>query len=201
MRKALAKRFGMVMLVGVMVLNLSLAIMADRALAAPPSRGGSSATTTQNWDTALPPDQRFTVLAAFSSQAVRDNNTGLVWELAPDTTPRSWGEAAAVCLNKTSGGQKGWRLPSIPELTSLIDPSVVHPAVTLQAGHPFINVQPGPYWSATSRADDSTNAWLVHFGLVGGEVRADNKTQKFQSPDVYSYRAWCVRGPMNADQY
>lgn len=198
MRHAWVSRVGIVTLVGIMVLSGGLNLMADNAGAAPPNKGGSS---TQNWDTVLPADQRFTVLAAFNNQAVRDNQTGLVWEQTPDTTPRDWGEAAATCLRLISGEQKGWRLPAIPELTSLIDPSVAHPAVTLPPGHPFTNVQPGPYWSATSRADDPTNAWVVHFGLVSGEVRIENKTQKFQSPAVYSYRAWCVRGPMNADVY
>ena len=56
---------------------------------------------TQNWDKNLPSTSRFTVLAKFNNQAVRGNNTGLVWEQAPNgTPPRSWNDAVRYCLNK-----------------------------------------------------------------------------------------------------
>jgi hypothetical protein len=71
---------------------------------------------TLRWDQALPAAQRFVVLAAFNNEAVLDKNTGLVWEKSPQTTTNTWLGACHDCLNKTIGGQKGWRLPSIPEL-------------------------------------------------------------------------------------
>ena len=52
------------------------------------------------------------------------------------------------CPNKNVGGRKSWRLPSFPELASLIDPSNANP--TLPTGHPFTNVQSAHYWSATA---------------------------------------------------
>ena len=39
----------------------------------------------------------------------------------------------------TVGGTKGWRLPSVAELASLVDPANSNPA--LPTGHPFSNVQ------------------------------------------------------------
>ena len=94
------------------------------------------------------------------------------------------------CPNKNVGGRKGWRLPSFPELASLIDPSNANP--TLPTGHPFTNVQSAHYWSATADAVNPTViAWLVDFSLgvgTGGK-------------EVISGSAWCVRGPMNADTY
>jgi hypothetical protein len=36
-----------------------------------------------NWDKALPSAQRFVLLASVNNDAVRDNNTGLVWEKSP----------------------------------------------------------------------------------------------------------------------
>jgi len=80
-----------------------------------------------NWDKALPATQRFVVLAAFNNDAIRDNNTGLVWEKSPRTATATWNGARFTCINKNVGGQKGWRLPSIPDLASLIDPSVAPP--------------------------------------------------------------------------
>ena len=91
---------------------------------------------TQNWDKVLSGAQRFTILDAFNSQAVRDNETGLVWEKAPIGGPTSWAIARVACLNKTVGGRKGWRLPSVHELASLIDAN--QPIPTLPTDNPLV---------------------------------------------------------------
>jgi hypothetical protein len=147
--------------------------------------------TSPNWDKALPAAQRFEVLASFNNDAVRDDNTGLVWEKSPQTATATWNGARFMCINKNVGGQKGWRLPSIPDLASLIDPSVASPGPTLQAGHPFHNIQSAGYWSATTSAEDASDAWFVYFGR--GFVDHDSKT--------HTGHAWCVRGSMNAEAY
>ncbi len=149
---------------------------------------------TQNWDKVLPVAQRFVILAVFNSDAVRDNSTGLVWEKSPQTTEFTWNSpnsARDACTVKTVGGWKGWRLPSVHELASLVDPSVASPGPTLLPGHPFLNVQSASYWSATADADIPEFAWRVNFlnSDVGSALKA-NPT-----------RVWCVRGGMNADAY
>lgn len=144
-----------------------------------------------NWDKALPSTQRFVMLAAFNNDAVRDNNTGLVWEKSPQTVPATWNGARFACINKNIGGQKGWRLPSIPDLASLIDPSVAPPGPTLPSGHPFNNIQSAGYWSATTNAEDASDAWFVYFGR--GFVDHDGK--------AHTGHVWCVRGNMNAEAY
>lgn len=144
-----------------------------------------------NWDKALPSAQRFVLLAVFNNEAVRDNNTGLVWEKSPQTTTATWNGARFTCINKNVGGQKGWRLPSISDLASLIDPSVAPPGPTLPSGHPFHNVQSAGYWSATTSAEDASDAWFVYFGI--GFVDSDSKT--------HTGHAWCVRGGMHAEAY
>jgi Protein of unknown function (DUF1566) len=144
-----------------------------------------------NWDKALPLAQRFVLLAGFNNDAVRDNNTGLVWEKSPQTTTATWNGARFTCINKNVGGQKGWRLPSISDLASLIDPSVAPPGPTLSPGHLFTNIQPAGYWSATTSAEDASDAWFVYFGR--GFVDHDSKT--------HTGHAWCVRGVMNAEAY
>lgn len=143
------------------------------------------------WDKALPSAQRFVLLASFNNDAVRDNNTGLVWEKSPQTVPATWNGARFACINKNIGGQKGWRLPSIPDLASLIDPSVVPPGPTLSSGHPFNNIQSAGYWSATTNAEDASDAWFVYFGR--GFVDHDSKT--------HTGHVWCVRSVMNAEAY
>ena len=87
------------------------------------------------------------------------------------------------------GNRKGWRLPSIQELASLIDPTVPPPGPTLPPGHPFSNVQVN-YWSATTYAVSSASAWVVNF--LGEDAFVSDKFGVAQ--DV-----WCVRGGQGVD--
>ncbi len=144
----------------------------------------------RNWDKKLPSSSRFTVLSAFGDAAVRDDETGLVWEKTVDTTEMSWTDARALCADKDVGGRKGWRLPSISELASLVDPST-RSGPALPLGHPFANVLTDVYWSATSVTDNPKHAWLVFFDT--GKATFAFKT--------ITFHVWCVRGSMSAGQY
>ena len=142
------------------------------------------------WSNVIPnATKRFVVLADFNNQAVLDRETGLVWEQSPETTPDTWFGARGACAIKNVGGRIAWRLPSLPELSSLVDPSVAPPGPTLPVGHPFAHVQTDTYWSGSTVF--GTNAWEVSFG--DGLVRSPLKTNRS--------RAWCVRGGMNTDAY
>ena len=154
---------------------------------------------TQNWDKALHVGRRFALLAAFAEAAVLDKETGLVWELSPAITTHGWNDARFQCTRRTTGGRKGWRLPSVHELATLVDPNIsdgIPPA--LPFGHFFTNVQSDIYWSATTvaeltRVDDApTVAWFVNFN--NGGVGFDLKADRF-------HFVWCVRGGMNASEY
>ena len=151
-----------------------------------------------SWDQKLPAENRFVVLSDWENNVVRgeggailDRETGLVWERLPDIDPTRYFNASFLCANKSVGDRRGWRLPSFPELASLVDSGSSNPA--LPTGHPFRNVQSEGYWSATTLAGDPTSAWVVSF-LNGGVVFAEDK-------DDARFRGWCVRGGMNADQY
>lgn len=151
--------------------------------------GVQQSNSTLRWDQNFPAAQLFVILSAFNNEAVLDKNTGLVWERSPETLPNVWINATGVCIRKTVGGLKGWRLPSVPELASLVDP-LIAPGPTLPPGHPFINVQSSRYWSASTLADSPTFAW----GVVMGDGSIANATK------VNAFPVWCVRGGMNADQ-
>ena len=169
-------------------------VLANYGSGVPPAEAKPGDGDDFNWDTNNPSAKRFTVLAAFGGAAVRDNNTGLVWEQAPDTTPRKWQNfgtplgATNYCVNKTVGGTVGWRLPSVAELKSVQDPSLPAPFVPASV---FTGVQSANYWSATTLADNPASAWFVDF--YNGNVNDVDKTD--------SFHAWCVRGGMNADAY
>ncbi|MBW7898987.1 hypothetical protein B188_00780 [Candidatus Brocadiaceae bacterium B188] len=143
--------------------------------------GHVTKTTTDAWDQKITKaTKRFKKV--LGGEAVLDKETGLVWEKSPDTTTRSWSDAISYAYNKNVGGRGGWRLPTVEELRTLVDPTQSNPALPL--GHPFTNVQSGYYWSSTTYVSNSSFAWDVHFN--GGSVYGVDKTS-----DVY---VWCVRG-------
>src|SRR5262245_15122387 len=132
--------------------------------------------TTRSWDRKLPANDpggpcpsnssRFTCV--LGGEAVRDNETGLVWQQAPSSDKRTWGlggvNARWACVEARTGGVTGWRLPSVHELLSLADPTQNEPALPL--GHPFSNVRAGwgeGYWSASATNEGSGAAWTVGF--------------------------------------
>ena len=147
--------------------------------------GGGEGNDTLRWDQVLPAAQRFVILPAFNSDAVLDKETGLVWEKSPQTTAVSSSSVRLTCANKGVGGRKGWRLPSLTELASLVDPSVASPGPTLPSGHPFVAVQSAVYWSETRVDEDARGSWGVHFGLGGGATFINW---------AHSVQFWCVRG-------
>jgi len=169
--------------------QLLAATKAASAEAESAKSGGDENKKTSSWDKTLQASQRFVVLAAFNSDAVLDKETGLVWEKSPQSTAVSSSNARLACANKAIGGRKGWRLPALPELTSLVDPSVASPGPTLPTGHPFQAVQSANYWSASAHADNATLVWGVGFsnGVALGVSKA------------FDQRVWCVRGGMNAN--
>jgi hypothetical protein len=132
------------------------------------------------WSQKLPAAQRFVLV--LDGEAVLDKDTGLVWEKSPDATKRTWLFAANDCYKKTVGGRKGWRLPTVEELASLIDTTQSNP--TLPSGHPFQNVQSDYYWSSTAYVFDPNNAYNV--SLANGTVVAGVKSATFYM--------WAVRG-------
>ncbi len=133
---------------------------------------------------AVPPitsaGDRFTVI--MNGAAVKDNQTGLIWEQEPDRVHDVWSASVARCATKTVGGQSEWRAPSIDELKTLIDLSQHDPS--LPAGHPFSNIKSEIYWTATPDPNDDIVAWQVSF--FSGEPVTDQKSG--------TRRMWCVLG-------
>lgn len=134
------------------------------------------------WSQILPAAERFELV--MGDEAVLDKETGLVW--AKDVNlggSKPWQAAVNYSRNLSLAGRKGWRLPTVEELASLVDPTQRNPA--FPAGHPFLNVQPGSYWSSTSYEGDTNYAWYVYMDV--GSVNYFSKTNA-------SYYVWPVRG-------
>ena len=110
-----------------------------------------------------PADRRFRT----REDLVEDTATGLTWcrDANPFGFPYNWAEAFALVdeMNRTAEhGIADWRLPTRRELFSLVSHQYVNPA--LPEGHPFENVFPGYYWTATSCARLPDQAWYLHLG-------------------------------------
>ncbi|MEO5376692.1 MAG: DUF1566 domain-containing protein [Magnetococcus sp. DMHC-6] len=134
------------------------------------------------------PDPRFT---DNGDGTVKDNLTGLIWlKNANCFGSKSWTNAlsstnglASGSCGLTDGSVAGnWRLPSKKELMSIIDVQRTSPALPL--GYPFSSVQTNHYWSSTTYAYSTSNAWFVY--LRYGVVSYDDKTT--------SNYVWPVRG-------
>jgi hypothetical protein len=100
-------RLGLLLLVGITI------VASNGHAGSAPGSNPTAHSSEQNWGKKLPGASRFTVLSLFEDAAVRDDETGLVWEKTVETTEMSWTDARAVCADKNVGGRKGWRLPSI----------------------------------------------------------------------------------------
>ena len=71
------------------------------------------------WSTKIAGAGRFKLV--LGGAVTLDKETNLVWEQSPDTNGHTWVEAHTFCNNRAVGGRKGWRLPTIQELASLVD--------------------------------------------------------------------------------
>ncbi|MFZ1748528.1 MAG: DUF1566 domain-containing protein [Nitrospirales bacterium] len=162
------------------------------------------------WDKVLPANDtgdscrssRFTCV--MGGQAVLDNETGLVWEKAPETFLGYWTDARGACMNKNVGGRRGWRLPSIQELSSLVDMSFTDEhGLNVPPGHPFIldnAAELRGFWSATKNALDPNLAWSVDFS--GGIVQSLPivPSVPYHSASLFT-SFWCVRGGGPLSEY
>jgi hypothetical protein len=148
-----------------------------------------------SWDQTLRGTKRFVLvlpIAGEGFQAVLDRETGLVWQRVPNE-PRAyeWLEALKLCRFENTGGRQGWRLPSIEELSSLLDLSSATIGPGLPGGHPFDLRDGGPhFWSASDDETDAAGAYAVAF--VGEQATVVPGARVF--PKYFKLRAWCVRG-------
>jgi len=119
---------------------------------------------------------------------VGDNVTNLSWQddIAAKTTKKSWIEAIEYCENLTLGGYNDWRLPNIKELLSIVD--VSKSKSTIYAI--FQNVSSSYYWSSTTGADDTTDAWRVFFDY--------GNSDSYKNKDNNHY-VRCVRDGLSGD--
>jgi hypothetical protein len=170
-----------------------------------------------SWSAAITtPGERFTILESFNNEAVLDKETGLVWEqkpIAPDPrvinpspgAVKPWWSAVHYCTQKQVGGRYGWRLPTVQELSTLLDQSGDGFGRLLPSGHPFSNTAtpgdplPYGYWTATTFDTEIEGtvgvAWIVEFANPSSVLGPATVAQKIFTLQ----RVWCVRGGSGPD--
>jgi hypothetical protein len=172
-----------------MLLIVGLGIVGSQFFAGPTvQKDALIADIIKNWQEAHPSTQRFLILSDFRDEAVLDQDTGLIWELAPQVTTVTWNEARVTCVKRATGGQRGWRLPAPTEMRSLVGPAVDSPIPNIPPGHPFVNIQPTAYWTVVPEANQPYYAKYVDAFL--GNV--------LSFLQIYTYPVWCVRGPLTS---
>jgi hypothetical protein len=108
---------------------------------------------------------------------VKDNVTGFIWENKTDDGSihdkdniYTWDDAQGVFIKNLNdncfGGFSDWRLPTIKELSSIVNRGTYNPAVNTAY---FPHTMSSAYWSPTTSASQSDNAWYVYFydGSIG----------------------------------
>jgi hypothetical protein len=166
------------------------------------------------WDRLLPSNDSTTPDGCNSSRfkcvmggaAVLDKETGLVWQKIPwaDAFPFNWNGALITCSQMVLANRMGWRLPTLVEVSSLIDPSASSPR--LPGGHPFSNIQINlNYWTATTDSNNSGHAFLAQLGgivtssSVSGLPLEDLYIAVSGDKQLTLGYAWCVRGGHGQD--
>ena len=111
---------------------------------------------------------------------VRDNLTGLVWQQGFSSATQNLGDSAAYCSTPTGPSGGGWRLPTVAELQTLVDETVMTPSIDSAY---FPSTTPNWFWSSTPVPGSELDGWAVTFA-GGGTGRAGGS---------FRCRARCVR--------
>lgn len=105
---------------------------------------------------------------------VTDLNTGLMWQQGDDQNGTdgnapyyTWQQALDYCSELALAGYQDWRLPSVKELTSLVNLGRNSPAIDTQF---FPQCRSNLYWSGSNVVSNADYRWYVlfHDGGMGG---------------------------------
>ena len=135
-----------------------------------------------SWDRQILGTKRW-VAVLESPDAIRDNETGLIWERSPHTRfSIDWESARQYCRSLKLAGRAGWRLPYFEELSSLVGGVR---GLDIPEGHPFPSIS-GEFWSATS--DSADTALIFRIPTV-----PDLDVFNFTKGKKNDQQVWCVR--------
>jgi len=105
---------------------------------------------------------------------VSNQVNGLVWQQTPDWQTREWSAAITYCTNLTLAGKKDWRLPTLKELSTLIDTTRSAPAIDTTY---FMMTQGMRYWTVSTYDDNPELKCFVYF--YNGTKACSDKSNEF----------------------
>lgn len=114
-----------------------------------------------------------------SGETVSAPKTGLMWQKKAGDETFTWQEAKVHCEGLVLAGHSDWRLPSLKELATLVDPKSFLPTLD---GNFFPDEPSNFYWAATP-AEYEGGAWAVMF-IIGST---------FTQGDTSPFPVRCVR--------
>jgi hypothetical protein len=113
----------------------------------------------------------------------KDPQTGLEWQF-DSPGEMTWQAALEYSDSLSLYGKRDWRLPSLSDLETLLDRSVLYYKLRpiVRKDIPFRDTL--SYWTATTFEDHTNNAWIIMFD--GAYVLSYYKSN--------AYHVRCVRG-------
>ncbi len=96
------------------------------------------------------------------STQVKDQVTGLIWQRSQASSPSTymWSGALSYCSTTLTLGSQTWRLPTVKELTTIVDYAVYNPSIN---GTVFPSTTANYFWSSSPVAGVAGYAWVVYF--------------------------------------
>lgn len=122
-----------------------------------------------DFSTALSPDDRVLVPdVPGTPTAFYDPDTHLTWQSAYQEVS-TWKGAVDACASQPlpADGCGAWRLPSVKELLTVMNPEGYMNIAFFGPGDDAHNPQHRKYWSSTFVAAKPSEVWAVHYGTFG----------------------------------
>jgi hypothetical protein len=94
------------------------------------------------------------------AETVRDVATGLTWQRAVPSGKYKFDAAHAYCDKLALGGKKGWRVPTLTELLTLVDERAAAPMIDRAA---FPGTPSEQFWTSTNFSGGRLEGWYVYF--------------------------------------
>ena len=129
--------------------------------------------------TEVPPKKALGDRYELGPDQVRDVATGLTWQRSVPSGAFKFEAAGSYCSHLRLGGKKGWRLPSLVELLTLIDERARSPMID---GAAFPGTPGEPFWSSSKFGNGPALMWYARF---------DQGTGLYTRP-IEPFRVRCV---------
>jgi len=133
---------------------------------------------------------RYVVGGVGDQRIVSDGVTGLVWQQQSTSDPTDWADALAHCENLSFAGHDDWRMPSVVELSTIVDEKKTQaPAINTTF---FVGFEGTVgFWASTTARQSPSSAYVLYFNEMNATVGRGGTGVVLKTSNA---RALCVRG-------